>query len=77
MPSKPEWQLIGESIIKTHDGQQTFCLKEAAKILGCGHQYVAGYLDKSGITVKRQGKKKTVTAYDLGVYLTTRKTRAV
>lgn len=60
---------LGDAIIRSHNGKVFYNLKEASKILGCGQNLIAGHLHASGLTAKKQGRGKYVTAYDLAEYM--------
>lgn len=64
-----EVRATAELIIKTHDGQAYFNFGEISKILGCGINTVPALLHNSGITVKKVGPSKRVSAYEIAALM--------
>lgn len=62
---KNDIERMAELIIKTHDGQAYFNFGEVCKIIGCGPNTVPLLLHNSGITVKRVGPSKKISAYEV------------
>ncbi|NTW04560.1 MAG: helix-turn-helix domain-containing protein [Peptococcaceae bacterium] len=56
---------LGDAIVRMHDGQMFFNFTEVAAIIGCGVNTVSALLHSHGITVKKVGPSKRVSAYDL------------
>ena len=65
MARKTERQCMAESIIDTNGGQAYFNFGEIARIIGCGIHTVPQMLYDAGITVKKVGPSKRVSAIDL------------
>lgn len=65
MPAKTEIQIMTEAIIKQHDGQAYFNVAEGAKIIDCGRNTFARMLSEAGVTVKKVGTSKRISAHDL------------
>lgn len=65
MPHNPKTQIMTEAIIKEHGGQAYFNIEESAKIIGCGRNTLARILSDAGITVKKIGTSKRISAFDL------------
>ena len=57
--------LMAEAIIKAHDGKAYYNIGEVSKIIGCGANTVPALLHESGITVRRVGPSKRISAYDI------------
>ena len=63
--SQREINTMAKQIIEAHNGQSYFNFTETAKIIGCGKNTVAYVLNNSGVTVKKIGPSKRVSAFDL------------
>jgi len=77
MPSKPDWHLAAEAIIKEHGGKMYFNFGEVSKIIGCGIHTVPRLFYDAGIAVKKVGPSKRVSAYDIATVMTSGRTSAV
>lgn len=66
---RSEIQAMTDFIIKNHDGQAYFNYEEASKIVGCGRHTLAHGLHNAGITIKKVGPSKRVSAYDLAYFM--------
>jgi hypothetical protein len=77
MAAKPEWQIIAEGIIKQHNGKAYFNLGEARKIIGCGENTTARLFHDAGIVVKKIGRSKRVSAYDIASMMMNERIAAV
>lgn len=64
-----EVRLLGDAIVRTHDGQMMFNLAEVSKIVGKGRNSIAGILHEAGILVKKCGRDKNVNAYQLAEFM--------
>jgi hypothetical protein len=60
---------MAQAIIEHNDGQAYFNIQEASKIVGCGRNTLIAGLTDAGISVKRVGPSKRVSAYDLAIYM--------
>jgi hypothetical protein len=69
MPIKTEIQIMTEAIIKQHNGQAYFNIEEGAKIIDCGRNTFARMLSDSGVTVKKVGTSKRVSAHDIAMLM--------
>lgn len=59
---------IGDSIVRTHDGQMWFNMGEAATIVKRRRESLPGDLHEAGISVYYDGKQKLVDAYSLAEF---------
>ena len=64
-----EIKALGDAIVRTHSGQVLFNIAQTSKIIGQGRNAVAGLMHNAGITVKKVGKDKQVTAYQIAEYM--------
>lgn len=69
MPNNAEIQSMTNAIIASNDGQAYFNFGEISKIFGCGINTVPVILRNAGITVKKIGPSKRVSAYDLALFM--------
>ena len=69
MSNKAEIQSMTNALIESHDGQAYFNFGEVSKIIGCGINTVPVILRNAGITVKKIGPSKRVSAYDLALFM--------
>lgn len=65
MSKKEEIQAITTAIVTAHKGQAYFNFGETGKIIGCGRHTVASVLHEAGITIKKVGPSKRVSAYSI------------
>jgi len=68
---KTEIKEQAELIVKAHGGQAYFNFAQASKIIGCGINTMPHEFHKAGITVKRVGPSKRVSAYDIAELMCT------
>jgi len=77
MPRKSEIQIMTESIMETNGGKAFFNFREVSKIIGCGINTVPGLLYNEGVTVKKVGTSKRVSAYEIAQLMCTNRTVAI
>ena len=77
MPYKPERQIMSESLIEMNNGQAYFNFTEIAKIVGCGVHTVPRLLYNAGISVKKVGPSKRVSAVEIAELMAQKRTSPV
>lgn len=60
-----EIKALGDAIVRTHDGQVLFNFGEVGKIINRDRACLPADLHAAGITVRKQGPGKYITAYDI------------
>lgn len=58
-----------EKLIAQTYGKTYFNFTEIAKILGVGKNTISSELHSAGVTIKRMGNSKIVSAYDLAEFM--------
>lgn len=64
---------IGDGIIRAHEGQTFFNMTEARKIIGCGENTITALIHSHGITVKKVGPSKRISAYEIAEIMCSKK----
>ena len=54
-----------EMIVKANDGRVYFNFKDASKIIGCDADRMARMFLEAGILVKKSGRDKRISAFDI------------
>ena len=58
-------RVAAEMIVKSHDGRVYFNFKDVSKIIGCDPDRIARMFLDAGILIKKSGRDKRVSAYDI------------
>lgn len=69
MDRKEEIQAMATAIIDSNHGQAYFNFEQASRIIDCGRHTLARKLHEAGITVKRVGPSKRISAYVLATFM--------